>query len=367
MSTVKRSKYIDVMKGLLIILVVIGHLPFFDYNSRTLTLIYSFHMPAFLIIGGMLSHIDESTELFTILYKRVKGTLIPYFLFYFISFFLVPIDNNEKLYAAIRTVISGIGHPIDAINLPLWFLTFYFVAMTSFEIIEWLSYKIKSLFTKSNSYLPVLLIDIVIIAPLMYFAYSYARIHKNPRLPFNFEIAIFCLLFVLFGKILSAYIKKALIEINDYKNLKIFISVISIFVIAVLILYWYIFSMNNGRIDLNARDYKNALFMYIDAILGFIIFAYFSYFISLIPLISNILSSIGEYSLYILAYHVPSTNFTYPYIISRLPAIVGTTLSHNSIISIILLTSFGIWFSLIMALIHKLVTQFIEFAYPNRY
>ena len=41
------------MKGLLITLVVIGHLPFFDYDSRTLTLIYSFHMPAFLIIGGI--------------------------------------------------------------------------------------------------------------------------------------------------------------------------------------------------------------------------------------------------------------------------------------------------------------------------
>ena len=87
MSITNRSKYIDVMKGLLIILVVIGHLPFFDYNSRTLTLIYSFHMPAFLIIGGMLSHINEDTKLSTILYKRIKGTLIPYFLFYFISFF----------------------------------------------------------------------------------------------------------------------------------------------------------------------------------------------------------------------------------------------------------------------------------------
>ena len=367
MNMTNRSKYIDVMKGLLIILVVIGHLPFFDYNSRTLTLIYSFHMPAFLIIGGMLSHIDEDTKLSTILYKRIKGTLIPYFLFYFISFFLVPIASEEKLYAAIRTVFSGIGHPIDAINLPLWFLTFYFVAMTAFEIIEWISYKIKSLFSKSNSYLPILLIDIVVIAPLMYFAYSYARIHKNPRLPFNFEIAIFCLLFVLFGKVLSTYVKKALIEINNYKNLKIFISILSVIVIAVLILYWYIFSMNNGRIDLNARDYKNALFMYIDAMLGFIIFAFFSYFISLIPLVSSLLASIGEYSLYILAYHVPSTNFTYPYIISKLPAIVGTTLSQNSIISILLLTAFGIWFSLIMALIHKLTAQLIEFVYPNRY
>ena len=75
-----RSTYIDVMKGLLITLVVIGHLPFFDYDSRTLTLIYSFHMPAFLIIGGILSHIDENTKLSTIVIKRIKGTLC--FLYY---------------------------------------------------------------------------------------------------------------------------------------------------------------------------------------------------------------------------------------------------------------------------------------------
>ena len=88
MPVKKRSAYMDVMKGLLIILVIIGHLPYFDYDSRTLVLIYSFHMPAFLIIGGMLSHIDNNTKFSTIIIKRVKGTLFPYIIFSIITFFL---------------------------------------------------------------------------------------------------------------------------------------------------------------------------------------------------------------------------------------------------------------------------------------
>ena len=130
------------MKGLLITLVVIGHLPYFEYDSRTLTLIYSFHMHAFLIIGGILSHINENTKISTIIHKRVMGTLLPYFVFYLITFIIVPTTTEQKI-NAIPVVLKGIGIPPDhALNLPLWFLTFYFVTMTGFEIIQCISYKI---------------------------------------------------------------------------------------------------------------------------------------------------------------------------------------------------------------------------------
>ena len=66
-ETKTRNQYLDIMKGLLITLVVIGHLPFFEYDSRTLTLIYSFHMHAFVIIGGLLSHVNENTKISTII------------------------------------------------------------------------------------------------------------------------------------------------------------------------------------------------------------------------------------------------------------------------------------------------------------
>ncbi|MBQ2204555.1 MAG: hypothetical protein II411_01515, partial [Lachnospiraceae bacterium] len=53
------------------------------------------------------------------------------------------------------------------------------------------------------------------------------------------------------------------------------------------------------------------------------------------------------------AYHVPSTIITYGYVLPILLAVVGTKLSSNSLYSVMLLTSFGIFWSLIMALIHK--------------
>ena len=76
MNKIIRNLYIDVMKGILITLVVIGHLPYFEYDSRTLILIYSFHMHAFLIIGGILSHVDENTKLSTIIVKRIKSQCV---------------------------------------------------------------------------------------------------------------------------------------------------------------------------------------------------------------------------------------------------------------------------------------------------
>ena len=119
MNNKTRSVYIDVMKGLLITLVVIGHLPYFDYDSRTLTLIYSFHMHAFLIIGGILSHVNEDTKFSTILVKRIKGTLIPYFVFYIISLIFIPSPSMEQKMKAVIVVFRGIGDPANTINLPL--------------------------------------------------------------------------------------------------------------------------------------------------------------------------------------------------------------------------------------------------------
>ena len=356
MSNKSRNLYIDIMKGLLIILVVIGHLPYFDYDSRTLTLIYSFHMHSFLIIGGLLSHVDDSTKFWKTIIRRISGTLIPYFIFYIISFLIVKTRDFEHLKKAIFVVFRGIGDPVNAINLPLWFLTFYFVTMTVFECIEILSHKIKNLIFKNSLYLKrgfVFFLDLIFVAIIMYLSFYYGRIYKGARLPFNAEIAGFCLGFVYFGKLLGYYIPLTLSEIKKSTLLKVLFTIICILITLTFTLIWYVFSMRNGRIDLNARDYKNALYMYIDAIIGFVLFSFFSYIVTKLPLINKIIGSIGENSIYILAYHVPSTIITYGYVLPILPAVVGTKLSSNSLYSVMLLTSFGIFWSLIMALIHK--------------
>ena len=397
----KRNIYIDVMKGLLITLVVIGHLQYFEYDSRTLVLIYSFHMHAFLIIGGILSHIDENSKISKVLLKRIKGTLIPYFVFYLISFIIVPTFSNEQRLNALKVVIYGIGIPPDnALNLPLWFLTFYFVVMTVFEIIQIISHRIAKLFVKATQSRrgehcePVLamIITLILISIIMRASFVYARIYKLKRLPYNTEIAGFCLGFVFFGNVLGKIVPKIYkrwqsiagnthivgathCEPTPIKNanskstrtfnsksifIKIAIIIISIFALVLIAKTWYEYSMWNGRIDLNARDYKNAFYMYVDAILGFILFAVFSYVVSLIPFIKTIFSYLGKNSLYILAYHVPSVFYTGAYLIPFFPAAIRDILSRNSLISIFIMTSLGIAFSLLCSLFHKAVKYFIS-------
>ncbi len=423
-KTKKRNIYIDVMKGLLITLVVIGHLPYFEYDSRTLTLIYSFHMHAFLIIGGILSHINENTKISTIIHKRVMGALVPYFVFYLITFIIIPTTAEQKI-NAIPVVLKGIGIPPDhALNLPLWFLTFYFVTMAGFEIIQCVSYKVvtskiktqnKNISIDNSSHsinlrtLSVTFLTFVFIAIIMFISFYYARIYKLKRLPYNVEIAGFCLGFVFLGNVLEKTIPKVYSLVSnilfDKKNnntsilnsgtkehtntllIKIIIIIVSTFAVIVIAKTWYEYSMWNGRIDLNARDYKNAFYMYVDAILGFILFAIFSYIIYSVSVYVNekgmsllnvnntknnvlsqkifrvllflvnapnkLFSYLGKNSLYILAYHVPSVYFSNRFIMPYLPSFIRETLSHNSIISILILTTFGISISLFLSLINQ--------------
>lgn len=412
-----RNIYIDLMKGLLITLVVIGHLPYFEYDSRTLVLIYSFHMHAFLIIGGILSHINENTKFSTILYKRITGTLVPYFVFYLITFLIVPTTTDQKL-NAIPVVLKGIGIPPDhALNLPLWFLTFYFVTMTTFEILQFISYKISLVLAnavrvahhKTTTHMsdpttrrgelcePALatLLTLIFISIIMRASFIYARIYKLPRLPYNIEIAGFCLGFVFLGNVLGTIIpniKGRMTSALTKKFLKIIFMIVVSFALILIAKTWYEYSMWNGRIDLNARDYKNAFYMYVDAILGFITFSVFTYiiyvistfakkrldflnnnlfddslfkempniFYTLLRLPSKIFSYLGKNSLYILAYHVPSVYYSNRFVMPYLPASLRETLSHNSLISILIMSFFGIAFSLIMSLIHKIVLRFIH-------
>ena len=361
-----RNIYIDVMKGILITLVVIGHLPFFEYDSRTLTLIYSFHMHAFLIIGGILSHINENTKLISIIFKRVKNTLFPYFIFSIISLIIIPTQNLSQKFNAVIVMFRGIGDPINAINLPLWFLTFYFIVMLLFEIIEWISFRIKVLsfgrdYNGNNEKtFFVFLLDILFITVIMIVSYLYARYYKMPRIPFNIEIAGFCIGFVFLGKILGKYTPIAFKEIKKNTAIFIFTILLITLLLFIFIISWYIFSMYNGRIDLNARDYKNAFIMYVDAILGFYIFAVISYIISKIPVINNVLSFIGKNSLYILAYHIPAAFFANVYLYPRLPGIIIYLLTHNSVPSIMALSFIGISFSLIIGCIHNCINSFAK-------
>ena len=79
MASERRSDYWDNAKGLLIVLVVLGHL--FEKNCNVNLVfqsihdvIYSFHMPAFIMISGYFSKNHSGDAV-----KAFKNLLIPYF------------------------------------------------------------------------------------------------------------------------------------------------------------------------------------------------------------------------------------------------------------------------------------------------
>ena len=71
--TKQRLEYIDIIKGIGIFLVVLGHV---TTNQNVYHFNYAFHMPLFFIISGMFLH-DKPQ----FIRKQAKSLLLPYFSF----------------------------------------------------------------------------------------------------------------------------------------------------------------------------------------------------------------------------------------------------------------------------------------------
>lgn len=118
----KRLDYFDMAKGIGAFLVLIGHLQgeliykFSPYIAPMCIWIFSFHMPLFFIISGMLINYrkDSEKDMGVLCKKRFKAIMVPYFWFSF--FYLL-----EVAYALITQSIA-----LDTMLLQVWYvISFY--------------------------------------------------------------------------------------------------------------------------------------------------------------------------------------------------------------------------------------------------
>ena len=84
----KRNDYIDIVKGIAIVLVVIGHCIQFgsgkayflegDYFSNPVfKFIYSFHMPLFMLVSGYLFYYSINRDVWSIIKSKFIGIILP--------------------------------------------------------------------------------------------------------------------------------------------------------------------------------------------------------------------------------------------------------------------------------------------------
>lgn len=132
-----RIVYLDIMKGLAIWLVVIGHL--IQYNgedgwihNKVYEWIYSFHMPLFFIISGYLcsitSHIVNYKDFFVFVLKKIRALIIPLVVWSLIMWrFLFFEDLSSRGILCLVDMFAERG---------LWFLKYLFFESAIYGVIQ---------------------------------------------------------------------------------------------------------------------------------------------------------------------------------------------------------------------------------------
>lgn len=128
-KSLNRNELLDIIKGIAIILVVFGHciqygsgseylqrLVFFD--NTVFKVIYSFHMPLFMLVSGYLFNLSVSRHSFkNVLLSRFTTLIVPIFVWSFLTIIIKSIISNSDI-----IVFSLIKTYLKTSLTTLWFL-----------------------------------------------------------------------------------------------------------------------------------------------------------------------------------------------------------------------------------------------------
>lgn len=144
MDKKKRLYYLDIAKGIGMVLVLLGHLQddtIFSFSPYILSLcswIFSFHMALFFIISGMLLDIkkDNEKDIRDFIKKRFRSIMIPYFWFSLIYIFIVLYSLLISKVVPLKTLFIQLWYVLGMYGMNvLWFLPALFAAEILFVFI----------------------------------------------------------------------------------------------------------------------------------------------------------------------------------------------------------------------------------------
>lgn len=285
-----RMEWIDTIKGICIILVII-------YHTCGLPIIGHFLFGGFMGTFFILSGYTTKKETFNSgIKKKSKRLLIPYLFYGIIS--ILFITSNQIIHGNWEYTLKYIGgliysrysitplqsedfteNSIILVNSPLWFLTTMFISYIYFYFYINIQQKIfKLLFIFISLILSVITNEIRIL------------------LPWGIDISFTCFLLILYGYYYSKYRNK--FHISLYIRLY--------FIIAIFL--YYILVTYNGHINLSVRIYGNhgffsIILFYCICIIETHIFILITQ--SMRSIITRALAIIGKYSLRIMCIHIP--------------------------------------------------------------
>lgn len=332
-NNMKRINWVDTLKGIGILLMVIGHYPAFTYTGRALILIYSFHMPLFLFIGGYLfGEVTDHHILMKKIGKSVGTLVVPYFAFSVVSvFFRWPADAQvatQYLY----DVFYGVGtltHP----NLPLWFLTFYFTGRCIFAGMLYIS----ELAGRRSPKMKQAVLALLMIA-VTYVGYHYRLTRYSPRLPWNIEMSAICIGFYYIG-----YQCRRLgptIRLSAVKK-----CVIGVLAFAL----WFPVALYGTRVDINASYFGRGIwYFYFAASLGIVWSMLLAGLLSKFTFVERMLSYLGRNTIYIVGLHILVGYLAGAILLPFMPRFIQLAFGTKTILGVLFYVITTLLFSLLL-------------------
>jgi acyltransferase len=314
-----RVYWIDALKAIAIILVVIGHSPGIQGYSYIVKYIYSFHIPLFFLISGILFDAKMvENDLSPFLKKQARGLLIPYFAWGFLTY--IPwyvIARHFGSYPDLDPIkpllgmLYGTGSGTWLIhNGALWFLPCLFVTRVIF---------FATIKFVPRSFLPIVL------AFLMALGFVCVKLVPFP-LPWGLDIGLIAIGFFGVGFLLKDRLLSFRLPSATYL----------IGILSILALIHFIAVFNNARISFAERAFGDILLFLGEASVGI---AFWFVIAKMIPT-SSIISLIGESTMMIFVLHAFVFNQItgFAVFILRLPP----TFKYESLPSAIIYTSIAV-------------------------
>ncbi|WP_302162841.1 acyltransferase family protein [uncultured Fusobacterium sp.] len=279
-----RENYIDMAKGIGIVLVVYGHC-MRDFNVF-IQWQCSFFMPLFFVLSGICYKFPQKNYF----WNNIRKILKPYYLWAIFGFgieFLLYIFKGmdvQKIVCSFIKLLLGMSFW----NYPLWFLVCFFASKSVFDIIILTSQKVKrTVLIQSICVIVCCLIGILMGKYARAFSFFY---------PFRFDTGLVMLPFLLIGNLSKPFILK--IVSNNYKR--------NVVILLVLLGINLMSHNYNTVVSVNSSEYGNIFLFLISAISGsyfiIILCKIFSEFLILDKYI-NIFTLFGRESMFIMCAH----------------------------------------------------------------
>lgn len=272
----KRLAHIDLLKGIGIILVLLGHL---SINGIMHMLIYSFHIPLFFFCSGFFF---KSRPILENLRKDMKTIIRPYIFFAFvliITLILIPM-HQTGVYMAVKSLyINPFDSQCYALYHTIWFLICMFFVREIFNLLC-KAFKYPE-FIGLGGYLLALVFRLC-----------------NIKIPFFIDTAVGMMFFYSMGD---------LFKNSKYMQMKLgpFLMFVILIVYAILACYL--------SPDVNVRDNVYPWYICLSATIPILSLYYLSYNISTYNnKLVKFIELCGQKSLFIFALHGPIFELAFP-------------------------------------------------------